>query len=73
MPGGNLAENSMLPTAVEGLGAPLSFALLALESRKLILMEHQSDAATVVQVTSADSVRFVRPVSHVTVLEKKHG
>ena len=73
MPGGVLAERSMLPSSVEGLGAPLSFALLAVETRKSILMEHRSDAATVVQVTSSDAARSMRAVSHVTVLEKKHA
>jgi hypothetical protein len=73
MPGGALAERSMLQSSVEGLGAPLSFALLAVETRKSILMEHQSDAATIVQVASADAARSMRPVSHVTVLEKKHA
>jgi len=72
MPGGVLADRSMLSNSVEGIGAAMSFGLLAAETRKLIRMESKSDAASIVQLTSSEGARSLRPVSHVVVLRKQH-
>lgn len=73
MPGGVLANRAMLAESVEGIGSAVSFGLLAAEARKWIRMEAKSDAASLVQVTSSEGARSLRPVSHVTVLRKQHG
>lgn len=73
MPGGILADRSMLAESVDGIGAALSFGLLAAEAKKWIRMEAKSDAASVIQVSSSEGTRSLRLVSHVTVLRKQHG